>query len=160
MVSECMIATLPLQCVLDFHTLVHQVRFQTSPQPRPHALEVRSLSSVIRCFHFLVQKRAKTSSTTRPVRSSSILALLFLVSRKRRMVRGGFLLMRKRRKRTKGSQPALSDWFLGRRDRVGWKLVAAGATSHGTAIVVLFSLLSSLSLPISSVYDVSVGYVC
>lgn len=32
--------------------------------------------------------------------------------------------------------------------------------SHGTAIVVSFSLLSSLSLPISSVFDVSVGYVC
>lgn len=58
------------------------------------------------------------------------------------------------------SQPALSDWSLGRRDRVGWKLVAAGTTSHGTAIVVILSLLSSLSLPISSVFDASVGYVC
>ncbi|KEQ78336.1 hypothetical protein M438DRAFT_183147 [Aureobasidium pullulans EXF-150] len=76
------------------------------------------------------------------------------------MVRGGCLLVRMRCKRTKGSQPALSDWFLGRRDRVGWKLVAGGTTSHGTAIVVLLSLLGSLSLPISSVFDVSVGYVC
>lgn len=101
MVSECMIATLPLQCVLDFHTLVHQVRFQTSPQPRPHALEVRSLSSVIRCFHFPVQKRANMSSTTRLVRSSSILTLQFLVPRKGRIIRGGFLLIRKRRKRIK-----------------------------------------------------------